>query len=83
MAYTIYTKPNCPFCVAAKSLLQRKGLQFVEVKIGEDFTRKMLLEILPNAQSVPQIFEGSRYIGGFAELNEHLNRNDPERFLVE
>jgi glutaredoxin len=72
MKAVIYSKYNCPYCDQAKKLLQLKGIQFEERKIGDGYTREDLLEAVPNARTVPQIFINEQLIGGFTELKEHL-----------
>jgi len=80
--YKIYSKDNCSYCTAAKQLLTQKGLPFVEFKVGQDLTKEMLLEIVPHAKTVPQIYYDEQYIGGYENLVERLKTNDPSRFLV-
>ena len=77
----IYTKDNCPFCVQAKALLDSKHIAYQEMIISPGFnekplktnqqytTREYLLEQLPNAKSVPQIWLNNSYIGGYSELS--------------
>jgi glutaredoxin-related protein len=72
MKAVVYSKYNCPYCEQAKSLLKLKGIQFEERKIGDGYTREDLLEAVPNARTVPQIFIDEQLIGGFTELKEHL-----------
>jgi glutaredoxin len=69
----VWSKNNCPYCDQAKALLKSKGVQFEERKIGDGFTREDLLEAVPSARSVPQIFLDGELIGGFTELKAHLN----------
>lgn len=71
--YKIYTKPNCNFCVRAKSLLDSANIPYAELVIGVDITREEVLNKFPTARSVPIILEGTSYIGGYTELVEHLN----------
>jgi glutaredoxin len=68
----VWSKYNCPFCDQAKALLKQKGIQFEEKKIGDGFTREDLLESVPNARTVPQIFLDEELIGGFTELKKRL-----------
>ena len=42
----VYSKEICPYCVRAKSLLQRKGAAFTEIKITDEETKKKLGEFL-------------------------------------
>jgi glutaredoxin len=72
MKAVIYSKYNCPYCEQAKNLLKLNGIQFEERKIGDGYTREDLLEAVPNARTVPQIFINEQLIGGFTELKEHL-----------
>jgi len=72
MKATIWSKYHCPYCDQAKALLQQKGIQFEEKKIGDGYTREELLEAVPGARTVPQIFLDDKLIGGFTELRAHL-----------
>jgi glutaredoxin 3 len=72
MMYKVYTKPDCPYCVKAKSLLKMKGLGFTEVKIGTDVTREFVMENFPSMRSVPIITKDDALIGGYTQLEESL-----------
>ncbi len=72
MQALIWSKYNCPFCDQAKALLTQKGIAFEERKIGDGYTREDLLEAVPTARTVPQIFLDGNLIGGFTELKKHL-----------
>lgn len=72
MRAIVWSKYNCPFCDQAKNLLNLKGIEFEERKIGDGYTREDLLEAAPNARTVPQIFLDGKLIGGFTELKKHL-----------
>lgn len=73
MQAIIWTKDRCPYCDQAKALLNSKGITFEERKIGEGYSREDLLEAVPSARSVPQIFLNESLVGGFTELREFLN----------
>jgi len=72
MKATVWSKDSCPYCVQAKALLERKGIEFEEYKIGDGYTKEQLLEAVPTARTVPQIFLDGEYVGGFTELKEKL-----------
>ncbi len=72
MKAVVWSKDHCPFCEQAKSLLKLKGIEFEEKKIGHGYTREQLLEAVPDARTVPQIFLDEQLIGGFTELKKHL-----------
>jgi glutaredoxin len=72
MKVTIWSKDQCAFCDQAKNLLMSRDIEFEERKIGYNATREQLLEAVPNARTVPQIFVDEQHIGGYAELRRHL-----------
>jgi glutaredoxin len=69
----VWSKYHCPFCDQAKALLRQQGIPFEEKKIGDGYTKEELLEAIPTARTVPQIFIDDQLIGGFTELKAHLN----------
>ncbi len=75
MKAIIWSKYHCSFCDQAKKLLNAKGIEFEERKIGDGYTKEELLEAVPNARTVPQIFLDNKLIGGFTELKEYLDVN--------
>jgi glutaredoxin 3 len=68
----IWSKYHCTYCEQAKNLLTQHGIEFEEKKIGDGYTKEELLEAVPNARTVPQIFIDDKLIGGFNELKEYL-----------
>lgn len=72
MKAVIWSKYQCSFCDQAKQLLKMKGIEFEERKIGEGWTKEDLLEAVPTARTVPQIFLDEEYVGGYTELKEKL-----------
>ncbi len=70
----VYTTTYCPHCVAAKSLLQAKGIEFEEIDLTEREDRHDFLMGIANGQkTVPQIFINDQHIGGNMEL-QGLNK---------
>ena len=72
MKAVIWSKYNCPYCDQAKALLKQRGIPFEEKKIGDGYTKEELLEAVPSARTVPQIFLGEELVGGFTELKKRL-----------
>ena len=72
MKATIWTKDSCPYCVQAKVLLEQQGIEYEERKIGSGYTKENLLESVPHAKTVPQIFLDGELVGGFNELKKRL-----------
>jgi glutaredoxin 3 len=65
----MYTTPICPYCVRAKSLLKRKGVEVEEVDVLMDMAAREEMEAKSGgARSVPQIFIGDTHVGGCDEL---------------
>ncbi len=65
---TIYTTERCSFCVAAKKLLDSKGIPFEEVNLSNNLERLQALKKRSGLQTVPQIFFDEELIGGYQEL---------------
>lgn len=65
----IYTKFGCGFCVRAKHLLDSKGVTYDEydITLGGP-KRQEMMERVPNATTVPQIFIDGMAVGGSDEL---------------
>lgn len=74
MNAVIWSKYHCPYCDQAKALMTQKGIKFEEKKIGDGYTREELLEAVPNARTVPQIFLDGKLVGGFTELKKLLEQ---------
>jgi glutaredoxin 3 len=72
MKAVVWSKNACPFCDQAKSLLKLKGIEYEERNISQDWTREQLLEAVPDARTLPQIFLDDQHIGGFTDLRAHL-----------
>ncbi|HBQ36591.1 MAG TPA: glutaredoxin 3 [Rhodobacteraceae bacterium] len=65
----IYTSAFCGFCVAAKKLLKKKGVDFTEYNIGRDEQKRQEMMARANGgHTVPQIFVGDRHVGGCDDL---------------
>ena len=76
MTVVVWSKYHCPYCDQAKALLTQRGIEFEERKIGDGYTREDLLEAVPAARTVPQIFLDNELIGGFQELKQRLKNVD-------
>jgi glutaredoxin 3 len=65
----IYTTPYCPYCIAAKELLKRKGAAFTEIDVSRDSKRRVEMTKRSNGgYTVPQIFIGTTHVGGCDDL---------------
>ncbi len=65
----IYTWQFCPFCIRAKALLDKKGVQYIEYLIdGDEAAREIMAERANGRRSLPQIFIGDRHLGGCDDI---------------
>ncbi|CAN5599731.1 glutaredoxin 3 [soil metagenome] len=66
---TIYTKPFCPYCVRAVSLLEKKGVAFTEIEAAFDPEKRQEMMQRSNGRATfPQIFIGDDHIGGCDDM---------------
>jgi glutaredoxin 3 len=66
----IYTWSRCPFCIRAKALLDRKGVEYTEYCIdGDENARDKMSQRANGRKSVPQIFIDDRHIGGCDDIH--------------
>ena len=65
----IYTGPMCNYCSAAKHILSKKKVDYTEFDIGLDESKlQEMQERTKGARTIPQIFIGETYVGGYNEL---------------
>ncbi len=75
----IYTTPICPYCHAAKRLLDRKGVTYREIDVSRDPSlRAAMTQRADGARTVPQIFVGDTHVGGSDDLHalDHAGKLD-------
>ncbi len=67
----IYTTSLCPYCHAAKRLLDRKGARYAEIDVqAAPERRREMMARASGRTTVPQIFIDGRHIGGCDDLHE-------------
>ncbi len=78
----IYTWQTCPFCIRAKSLLDKKNINYEEYSIdGDQKARLAMIERTMGRSSVPQIFINNQGIGGCDDLYELEETNQLDELL--
>ena len=65
---TLYTTTYCPFCTRAKDLLQSKGVELKEIDVSADAKAREEVQKKTGWMTVPMIFIGEEFIGGYQEL---------------
>ncbi|GGK40637.1 glutaredoxin 3 [Salinarimonas ramus] len=76
----IYLRTWCPYCIAAKGLLDKKGAAYTVIDIeAEPERRREMIERANGRSTVPQIFVGETHVGGFDDLSalDRAGRLDP------
>lgn len=68
---TLYTTAHCPYCIRARNLLDKKGVEYTDIRIDEQPEKRQEMEKLSNGvTSVPQIFIDDFHVGGFDDMAE-------------
>ncbi len=78
MNIVIYSKPNCPWCVKAKELMNKLHLKYDEKILEVDYTRDDLKELIYGDKyigmaqpiTVPQIVIDGHRVGGYEDFTE-------------
>lgn len=84
MQIEIYSKPDCPYCTAAKMLMDAHGLRYEEKVLNINFTREHLLETYPTAKAFPVIVVDNFYIGGYNHFKTLVeSKQDNKQLLKE
>ena len=65
---TVYTTDACPFCLRAKALLGKRGIEYQEINLARDPDSRAKLQERTGMFTFPQIVIGEQAIGGFSEL---------------
>ncbi len=64
----VYSSAHCPYCVMAKQLLERKGVNFKEIRVDLDPSKREEMMQKSRQRTVPQIFINNKAIGGYTDL---------------
>lgn len=65
---TLYTTKVCPYCVRAKQLLDKKGVEYQEINAEDEAVREAMITKAGGRRSVPQIFINNHHVGGCDDL---------------
>jgi glutaredoxin 3 len=64
----LYVTGWCPYCSAARALLEDKGVAFDEIDVTAPEKRIDMIQRAHGRRTVPQIFIGETHVGGYIEL---------------
>jgi len=79
---TMYTTRFCPYCMRARSLLKKKGIEYDEIRVDGDNILWEEMAKLSNRNTVPQIFINEQSVGGYDDIAA-LDRNNELDTLLE
>ena len=66
---TVYSGPMCGYCDAAKRLLARNNLEFIDIDVStKEGLRDEMIKKANGKRTIPQIFFNEEHIGGYQEL---------------
>ncbi len=77
----LYIKNHCPYCQQAIALLTNKELEFETISVDEKEEEYSRLKERTGHQTVPQIFVGDHFIGGYRELSAFEATGELDRLL--
>ncbi|WP_430010063.1 glutaredoxin 3 [Methylophaga lonarensis] len=78
----IYSSAHCPYCVMAKQLLERKGVDFQEIRVDLDPDKRQEMMQKSRQRTVPQIFINGMPIGGYTDLAQLQRSNQLDDLLA-
>ena len=81
MSVVIYSTKNCPFCVAAKNLLESLNIPLEDIDLTSDIEKRLEISTKYNWRTVPIIIINDNFIGGFDELNNLYSEGKLEELL--
>jgi glutaredoxin 3 len=64
----VYLTPYCPYCVRAEALLERKGVTYHAIDVGNNPALWAEMEAKSRRNTVPQIFIDDYHVGGFDDM---------------
>ncbi|HYN78598.1 MAG TPA: glutaredoxin 3 [Lamprocystis sp. (in: g-proteobacteria)] len=77
----IYATASCSYCVRARALLQRKGVEFTEIRVdGHPEQRREMIQ-RSRRHTVPQVFIDDHHVGGYDDLARLDKRGELDALL--
>ena len=78
----IYSSANCSYCIRAKMLLNKKHVQFNEIRVDQDLEKREEMIRLSGRRTVPQIFINDQPMGGFDDIWELEQKGELDVLLA-
>lgn len=67
---TVYRTTSCPYCTAAKRLLEQRKIAYDEVFLDQDPAKMADLKERYDWRTVPMVFVGTHFVGGYTDLKQ-------------
>ena len=77
----MYSTGICPYCVRARMLLEAKGVEYEDIRVDIEPSRRIAMEELSGQYTVPQIWIGEHHVGGFTDLWALESRGELDEWL--
>lgn len=81
-AVTVYTTRFCPYCMAARSLLDDKGVVYDEIPVDGNSALRQEMTARAGQRTVPQIWINEHHVGGYTELATLEQRGELDSLLA-
>jgi len=78
----LYGTKFCPYCIAARSLLNAEGIPFEDIAVDNNFELRSQIAERSGQHTVPQIWFGEQHIGGYTDLHKLASGGDLDRLLA-
>ena len=78
----LYGTRFCPYCIAARRLLARKGVAYRDISVDGNRTMRAELMQRSGQRTVPQIWVGDTHVGGFDDLQLLDNKGKLDKLLA-
>lgn len=72
MIFTVYTKPDCPYCTKVKTVLELTGNNFTVYTLDQDFTKEQFYAEFGNGATFPQVICDEKKLGGSVDTIKFL-----------
>lgn len=79
---TLYSTRLCPYCQAARRLLEARGASYEDIAVDGDADRRAQMAARAGRHTVPQIWIGETHIGGFTDLAALEQRGELDGLLA-
>jgi glutaredoxin len=76
MAFTIYSKPGCPYCEKFVAIVEHEELQHVVYELGRDFTGEEFYAEFGEGATFPQVVLGDLYLGGCQDSIRYMQEKE-------